>query len=797
MRRLLITVTIIAAVVIAVIACASPVGKYIIESYVGPTVLGRQIKTSWVYVNPFTGYVHISGLKIYEPGGDSLTILKADELNVHYNILKTLTKTYEFTDADLVRPVGWIIQDHKLFNFNDLIIHFSPKHPKPPGPKVRHPLHINILNFKITDGEFHYIEKSIPINYYMKHVNISSTGKWWAIDSFHLKFDMQSGSGTGTVKGEGYLDLYKLDYGVAAVVKNFDMQILEQYLRDLANYASLRGTVDADIRSTGNFKDKLALHVDGPIDVHDFHVGKSPTSDIIAFERLSFCIHDLTPRRYQYWFDSIALQHPYFVYERYDYLDNLRNMFGAGAEKVKAAQADNTKFNLIIEIGKYVKVLVQNFLQSSYRLDHFDVYDGDLKYIDYALREKFYIGAKHLYTHADSVHKDNPHIKVSIKTDVNPHGTFTASVGINPGTYQDYDLHYELRRVPVALFNPYFITYTSFPLDRGIIEIEGSTKVQHDIISSDNHLLVLDTRVAGRVRKNDTKWEPMPLIIGILRNPGNAVDVSIPIAGDLHSPHFKIWNIVGQVVRNILIKPPYIPYIEHAKTVENTVEKTLAIKWELRRCDLLEDQEKHLQEIAAFMARYPQAQIQITSTEYQAKEKEYILLYEARKKYYLDTHHRTLTSYTPDDSIQVDQMSVKDSAFVHYLSHQSGIELLYSVQEKAEHLLGKDLISFRYAQLSQARRDKFLSYFKANGTAGRVKFVKTRDIIPFDGYSVYKIEYQGKTPPELIEAYDKLVALNHIDPRLRYVAKRRALAGMLIDEKKLKKNEQVPQAKGK
>lgn len=796
-RRLLLIATIIAAVVIVMIACASPIGKYTLEHYVGPKVLGRQVKTNWVYVNPLTGYVHISGLKIYEQGGDSLTILTADELNVHYNILKTLTKNFEFTDADLVRPVGWIIQDHKVFNFTDLIIHFSPKHPRPPGPKVRHPLHINILNFKITDGEFHYVEKSIPINYYMKHVNISSPGKWWAVDSFHLRFDMQSGSGTGTIKGDGFLDLYKMDYGVAANVKKIDLQILEQYLRDLANYASLRGTVDADIRSTGNFKDSLALHVDGPVSISDFHVGKSPTSDIIAFERLSFSIHDLTPRRYQYWFDSIALQHPQFVYERYDYLDNLRNMFGAKAEKVKAAQADATKFNLIIEIGKYVKVLVQNFLQSSYRLDHFNIYDADLKYVDYALREKFYIGARHLYTHADSVYKANPHIQVSIRTEVNPHGTFTASVGINPGTYQDYDLHYQLQRVPAALFNPYFITYTSYPVDRGIIELGGTTLVRHDQLHSDNHLLVLDTRVGASVRKGDTKKEPMPLIIAILRNPGNAVDVNIPIAGDLHDPHFKIWNIVGQIVRNIIIKPPYFPYIEHTKKVENTVEKTLAIKWELRRYDLVEDQEKHLQDIADFMERYPQAQIQITSTEYRSKEKEYILLYEAKKKYYLDTRHRAPASFSMADSILVDQMSVKDSGFVHYLTAQPGVELLYSVQEKAAHLLGAELIDHHYDQLSRARRDRFLSFFRANGTQDRVRFASARDIIPFDGYSVYKIEYFGKTPPELIEAYDKLVALNHIDPRLRYVAKRRALAGMLIDERKLKKNEATAPARGK
>jgi len=790
-RRLIIAALAIITTVVVLIACASPIGKYIIESYVGPTVLGRHIKTDWVYVNPFTGYVHVSGLKIYETGGDSVTILSARALNVHYNVLKTFTKIYEFTDADLVQPEGWIIQDHKLFNFTDLVIHFSPKHPETvtisSGPKVRHPLHINVLNFKITDGIFHYVEKSIPINYYLKHVNISSSGKWWARDSMHVDFNMM-GPDTGTIKGDGYIDFYKLDYGMNAKVKNLDMSILEQYLRDLANYASLRGRVDADIKTTGNFKDRLALHAEGLVEVKNFHVGKSRTSDILAFDKLSFCVHDLTPSRFQYYFDSIAIHHLAFVYERYDYLDNLRNMFGAKAEKVKSVTADKTKFNLIIEIGRYVKVLVQNFLESKYRLDHFNVYNADLRYVDYALREKFVIGADPLYIHADSINKSNPRLKVSINTGVSPHGTFVADLSVNPATYADFDLHYKMQRVPVALFNPYLITYTSFPLDRGIIEITGTTLVRDNKMNSDNHLLVLDTRVAKRVHKDDTKWVPLPLIMSIVRSPGNAIDFSIPIAGDMHSPRFEIGKVVTQLIENILIKPPYTPYIAHTKSVEDVVEKLLMIKWEMHSSELTEGQEKFIGEVADFLQRNPGATITVSPSNYAAKEKEYILLYEAKKKYFIAAHQLKSNVVSEEDSITIDKMSVKDSNFVHYLTAQPGTTLIYSVQEKCEHLLGKPFIERKYAELIKSREDLFLSFFKKNGTAARVKFAATRDLIPFDGYSNYKIEYFGATPEKLIKAYDELISLNNMNPRKKYAGKRRATAGMLIDEKKLKKN---------
>ena len=51
------------AAVTVVILMISPITKYLIEKY-DEQVLGRQILVDWVYVNPFTGYVHISNLRI-------------------------------------------------------------------------------------------------------------------------------------------------------------------------------------------------------------------------------------------------------------------------------------------------------------------------------------------------------------------------------------------------------------------------------------------------------------------------------------------------------------------------------------------------------------------------------------------------------------------------------------------------------------------------------------------------------------------------------------------------------------
>ena len=126
----------------------SPIAKYLVGKYV-EKYTGRQVKMSWIYVNPFTGYVYISNLKIYEsktrPGfmkNDSIS-LTARSLSANFDMLKLLSKTIEITEAKLNQPRGIIIQNNKELNFSDLIRLFTPK--KPHAAPSKSPVHFTEL----------------------------------------------------------------------------------------------------------------------------------------------------------------------------------------------------------------------------------------------------------------------------------------------------------------------------------------------------------------------------------------------------------------------------------------------------------------------------------------------------------------------------------------------------------------------------------------------------------------------------------------------------------------------------
>src|ERR1041385_7250900 len=107
------------------IAFISPIAKFAIEKY-DVKYLGREIKIGRLFLNPFTGFVHISDLKVYEPASDSL-ILTASGCSAHFEMLKVLKNTYEISQISLDKPVGYIIQNRRVLNFSDLIERFRSK----------------------------------------------------------------------------------------------------------------------------------------------------------------------------------------------------------------------------------------------------------------------------------------------------------------------------------------------------------------------------------------------------------------------------------------------------------------------------------------------------------------------------------------------------------------------------------------------------------------------------------------------------------------------------------------------
>ena len=756
----LIAVSTVLVLAILVIVFISPITKYLIEKY-DEQYTGRQITMDWVYVNPFTGYLHFNDLRIYERESDSI-FFSTKGMSANVEMFKLFSKNYEVSELKLDAPRGLVIQIKKKFNFSDLIDKFSAKDKI---DTIVAPLHLNILNTKITNGEFYYTDKLIPVNYFIKNVNFESTGRRWDVDSIVGKIAFDSGIGSGNVKADFMINTDNNNYRLAAVVNNFDLQIIEQYLNDLTNYGSFTAHLDADIKSTGNLLVQEKASIMGRIAINDFHFGKNPKEDYASFDTLVVAINEITPRKLIYNVDSAVLTHPYFKYEMYDKMDNLQMMFGRKGEKIMDAKTDPAQFNLVIEIAEYIRQVSKNFFRSYFKVGKLAIKRGDFRFNDFSRSEKFTMNFDPINVVADSINKNDRRAEVYLNSGIKPFGQVKAVLSIDPKDTSNFDLTYNFEKMPMTMFNAYTMTYTSFPLDRGTIEMNGKWQVRNSQIQSDNHLIVVDPRVGKRVKNADRKWLPLPLIMAFIRERGNVIDYQIPITGNLQDPKFHFRDVLFDLLKNIFIKPPTTPYGITVKTVENDIEKALTLKWELRQSTLVKSQKKFLRKIADFLEKTPTATIDVYPQVFTSKEKEYMLFFEAKKKYCLAVNNQKAADFSEKDSTKVDRMSVKDSVFVKYLNDHINGKLSFTIQEKCAKFVGSDLIDAKLKQLNDSRVAVFMDYFKESAVKKQVVMHKSEDVVPYNGFSFYKINYAGAMPETLTKAYQKLEGLNERAPR--------------------------------
>ena len=741
---------------------ASPLAKHLIEKY-DQYLFGREITIGRAYVNIFTGYVSFQQVKISEEKSDSVFLSSP---NIHGNIsrLRLFWREVKISQLTFEKPRVNFIQNKREFNIDDLIERFTPSK----SPSSSSAWNVEFIGVKIAEGELHFIDKIIPIKYFIKKATIEAFGRLDAGDTVATRFDFLAGIGTGHAKGNFTFNTESLDYHYDVVVRDYDLDIIRQYIWELINYGMFTAHLNANVNVRGNFNSQETMSGYGRVALNDFHLGKTTTNDYAAFKKLEVVVEELDPANKKYLFDSIVLTRPFFKYEIYDSLDNVARLFGTRGSNISDITRQSGRFNLVIEIVKYVKVLSNNFFRSDFKIKRLEVKDGNFEFNDYSLSDKFSISVLPFSLLADSVNKKDRRVQVFIQSSIQPYGKGSIQLGINPKDSTDFDMVYRFEKIPASIFNPYLLTYTSFPLDRGTIELNGRWNVKDGMIRSSNHLLIIDPRVSKRTKNKDLKWLPMPLIMALVREQGNVIDYEIPITGNLKNPKFHWGDAVFDLLKNIFVKPPRTPYRLEVRNLENKIEENLSLKWEMRQSNLQKGQIKFLKKISTFLKDNTSATMAVHPVTYSEKEKEHILFFETKKKYFMLTRNQASKSLSPKDSIEVERMSVKDPSLVRLLSKNISDTVMFTIQEKCMKFLGNKIVDDRFDQLIKERNNVFVSHFRRNGTDKQIKIQENVNHIPYNGFSHFNLIYEKGVPESLRDAHQHMIELNNRGVRKKY-----------------------------
>lgn len=732
-----------AVLLLLITIVASPLAKRLIERN-DITFTGREITIGRVFINPLAGSVNLRNFRIFEPESDTV-FLFADKFSANLSLLKLFSGVYEMTSVTITGPDIRVFQDDSVFNFTDLVERFTVE-----KDTLADELRLNIKNIKIKNGIVRYSLADIPANFTISEISFSSPGMFWDSDSITGEFSLVPVR--GNLSGDFMLNTGNLDYRMNMDLKDFDFSIFREYLAELASgKGNLRAFMDMNISSGGNFNEPMNGRASGRVDISDMHFGPDSLNDYLRFERFIVNFDEIDLKNNKFYFDSILIVKPFLLYQLFDTLDNYRRMLRSAFTEEVEEEVDTVDY-------------LVDLINSDYYFNSIALTNGFIEFNDYSTAEKFSFICDRFNIKADSIDKKNKRFNVDFDGRMQPEGNFMASLSMDPKNEKYFDFNYEFRNIPATIFNPYIVSFTSYQLDRGTIEMHGKWSVRDNIINSLNHFLVIDPRDTKRVRGKDTKWVPLPLIMSFVRERGSVIDYEIPIKGDLKDPKFKLRDVISDLIRNILVKPPTTPYRLQVRNLKKEIEKSLRVTWKMRQVSIGENQDKFLEDIADFLEANPEAYLVVRPVLYVEKEKENILLFEAKKKYFFESGKKLVTALSEDDSMKVEKLSSKDSTFIRFMNSRIKNPGFLTLQEKCYRYVGKEIVDKNFEALVEGRKKAFMQFFVRNNTDKRVELLEAKDEIPYNWFSYFDINYRGDVPESISEAFNKLYEINRDPP---------------------------------
>jgi len=117
-------------------------------------------------------------------------------------------------------------------------------------------------------------------------------------------------------------------------------------------------------------------------------------------------------------------------------------------------------------------------------------------------------------------------------------------------------------------------------------------------------------------------------------------------------------------------------------------------------------------------------------------------------------------------------MSVKDSFFVCYLNKLIKDPTLFTIQDKCTGYVGLAIVNSKFNQVNKERVNAFMFCFREMKVEKQIKMAAVQDVIPYNGFSFYKIDYKDEFPEDLIKAYRIMNELNDEVPRKEFEKER-------------------------
>jgi hypothetical protein len=325
--------------------------------------------------------------------------------------------------------------------------------------------------------------------------------------------------------------------------------------------------------------------------------------------------------------------------------------------------------NVFVMLADYIRMLGQDFVANQYTADSMVMTHGLVDFEDFTPEKPFRYKLSAVDIRSSRVSTASGTADFHASALLNERGKLKSTFQFDPKDFRNVNAQLTVADMALQDMDAYSRWYAAHPLLDGALDYAGTTSIQEGKLDSKNALHVSRLKFGKKTDVHDTGIFVLPLRLasGLLKDVHGDIDLDIPVQGDLNDPTFKVWPLIWQVLKNLVVKAGTAPIRLIAGAFKEVDEDDLeTVRFAPTQTTLEKRQRKPLDMLAKLMKEKPELTVVLVPLMDPRQTREEWAAFEMKKRFL-----GLSGNLSGGDSSKVLDLALRDEAFLAFLDERT------------------------------------------------------------------------------------------------------------------------------
>lgn len=252
-------------------------------------------------------------------------------------------------------------------------------------------------------------------------------------------------------------------------------------------------------------------------------------------------------------------------------------------------------------------------------IDKIILHQGRIHFIDRTIQPNFSTTLSNIEVNiANITTKPEDQAKFDFQANLDDKGKISTEAVLKPLAQPlQMETTFDLNGYAMDILSPYTGKYTGRQLKDGQLDLKMNYQIGGHQLRANHQLLIQHFEFGQKVPSKDALPLPFGLAVALLEDPQGRINIALPVTGDMSSPKFAYWPLVGQVVRNFFIKLVTKPFSALASLLgssESGTEELGYVRFSPGRAELADSEKQKLNTLIKGLKERPKLRLVINGS---------------------------------------------------------------------------------------------------------------------------------------------------------------------------------------